>query len=46
MPAAGVILAIALLLAGCAPRCPSPNPRSMMCMKPADVIRELQEPMP
>lgn len=39
-------LLVLALLAGCAARCPSPNPRSMMCMKPADVIRELQEPMP
>lgn len=40
------LLLAALVLTGCAARCPSPDPRSMMCMKPADVIRELQEPMP
>lgn len=40
-------LALLLLaLAGCAQRCPSPDPRSMMCMTPADVVRELQEPAP
>lgn len=38
------LLLALLVLAGCAAHCP--NPRSMMCMKPADVVRELQEPMP